>query len=68
MVTDWARIPVSHTEDSKNGTCGLSSLVLGNGWVMGASQGKASHAVLPLACSHQCSIWCESSRVTHGAE
>jgi len=46
----------------KNGTCGLSYLVLG---VDGLVWGNSSRAVLPLT-RHQCSIHCESSRVAHG--
>jgi len=48
-----------HTEDMKNSTCGLSSLVLGvDEWV----QGNSSRAVLPLT-RYQCSIHYESSRL-----
>ena len=46
----------SHTDDLKNGTCSLSSLVLDvNGWV----QGNCSRAELPLTL-RQCSISCET--------
>jgi len=52
--------PVSHTEDLKNCTYSLSSLVLNiDGWV----QGNGSCVVL-LLTSHQCSIHCESNRMT----
>jgi len=40
-----------------------TTLLLGvDGW----EQGSSSRAVLPLT-RHQCSIYCESSRVDHGA-
>jgi len=52
-----------HTEDFNDGTCSLSSLVLGvGGWV----QGNDSRSVLPQT-RHQCSIHCENNRVNHGA-
>ena len=53
---------LSQVMNTKNGACGLSSLILGySGWL----QRKASCMVLPLAC-HQCSIRCESSHIFHG--
>jgi len=63
-ATKAARLgSMGHTENLKNITCVLSSLVLGvNAWV----QENSSRIVLPLT-RHQCSIHCESSRVVHGA-
>ena len=53
-----------HTEDLKNGTCDLTSFVLGTN---GLVRENSSRAMLPLA-RHHCSIHCESiSCVTHGA-
>ena len=50
-----------HTEDLKNGTCGLSNLVFGvDEWV----QGNSSRAVLSLA-RHQLIIHCETSCVAN---
>jgi len=52
----------SQAEDFKNGTCGLSSLVLSVGGWVGWVQRKGSGAALPLT-RHQSSIHCESSRL-----
>jgi len=56
-LVGWLRFLVGHAEDLKNGTCGVSSLVLDvDGWVQ--------ETVLPLT-RRQCNIHCESSRVAH---
>jgi len=53
--------PPGRTEDLKNGTCALSSLVLGDDDECKETV-QAKRIVLPLA-RHQCSIHCESSCV-----
>jgi len=59
----WFRFPVGPTEDLKNGTCDLPSLVLcGNAGV----QGNGSRVMPPLT-RHQCRIYCEKSFVATGA-
>ena len=60
MLVAWVRIPVgSYTDDLKNGTCVLSSLVLN---VNGGVQVRVH-----VRCWHWLVTSARSSRVTHGA-